>query len=124
MYSPTPSELEILEILWKEKEATAQFVNDTLNEKKKVSYTGTLKLLQLMHQKGLLARSKEGRSHMYIPVVKESTTKASLLERFIDTTFGGSAGNLMMQLLGNKKVSKTERDTIRKFLDEMEAKRK
>lgn len=124
MYSPTPSEFEILEILWQKKEATAQLVNDKLNEKKDVSYTGTLKLLQLMHQKGLLARRKEGRSHIYVPVIKESDAKASLLDRFISTTFGGSARNLMMQLLGNKKVSKRELDSIREFLDEIEGKRK
>lgn len=120
MRNPTPSELEILEILWARQEASAQDVNDALNANKNISYTGTLKLLQLMFQKGLVTRRKEGRSHIYVPVLKETDVKSSLLDKFIDSTFGGSAGRMMMQLLGNKKVSKREMEDIRKFLDDMD----
>lgn len=121
--NPTPSELEILELLWSLGEAGAQQVNDHLNQRKPVSYTGTLKLMQLMHQKGLLDRRKEGRSHIYFPAIAEADTKSSLLDRFIDSTFGGSASKLMMQLLGNKKVSKKELETIREYLNHMEGKK-
>ncbi|TVZ37312.1 putative transcriptional regulator [Alteromonadaceae bacterium 2753L.S.0a.02] len=124
MKIPTPSELEILEILWRLGEGSAQTVNDVLNEKKPVSYTGTLKLMQLMYQKGLLTRRKEGRSHTYMPTIEESQAKSSLLDRFVETTFGGSAANLVMQLLGNKKVSKKELQNIREYLDNMENKKK
>jgi BlaI family penicillinase repressor len=117
MANPTPSELEILDILWELKEGTAQDVHDRLD---KNSYTGTLKLMQLMHQKGLLDRRREGRSHIYFPLIQEEATRSSLLDRFIDSTFGGSAGSLMMQLLGNKKVSKEEREKIREYLNKIE----
>jgi BlaI family penicillinase repressor len=120
MANPTPSELEILEVLWDLKEATAQDVHERLN---KTSYTGTLKLMQLMHQKGLLDRRREGRSHVYFPLVQENEAKNSLLDRFIDATFGGSASQLVMQLLGNKKVSQKELDNIRAYLDKIEGKR-
>lgn len=117
MANPTPSELEILDILWELEEGTAQDVNSRLN---KTSYTGTLKLMQLMHQKGILNRRREGRSHVYFPAIQEDETRNSLLDRFINSTFGGSAGRLMVQLLGNQSVSKEERDKIREFLKEME----
>ncbi|MDQ2076420.1 BlaI/MecI/CopY family transcriptional regulator [Marinimicrobium sp. ABcell2] len=120
MQSPTRSELEILEILWSEGEATAQTVNTRLSAAKPVGYTGTLKLMQLMHQKGLLDRRREGRSHVYVPLISEAEAKSGLLHKFIDATFGGSASRMMMQLLGNKKVSKQELEEIRRYLDQLE----
>lgn len=120
MTTPTPSELAILHILWRKKEATAHEVHEQLNREKTVGYTGTLKLLQLMHQKNLLTRRREGRSHIYIPAISENKTKSSLLDRFIDNTFAGSAGSMMMQLLGNKKVSERELKEIRDFLNNIE----
>ncbi|MCP8900358.1 BlaI/MecI/CopY family transcriptional regulator [Gilvimarinus xylanilyticus] len=122
MKRPTQSEWEILSILWAEKEATAQTVNDRLNQHKQVSYTGTLKLMQLMHQKGLLERERVGRSHVYRPLIEESDAKSSLLDNVVQSTFGGSASNLVMSLLGNKKVSRREIDDIRAFLDDLEDK--
>ena len=66
---PTESELEILQILWQHGSATVRFVNDQLNMKKKVGYTTTLKIMQIMAQKGLLNREKQGKSHIYISVI-------------------------------------------------------
>lgn len=122
MKRPTQSEWEILTILWAESEATAQMVNDQLNQHKQVSYTGTLKLMQLMHQKGLLERERAGRSHVYRPLIEESDAKNSLLDNVVQSTFGGSASSLVMSLLGNKKVSRSEIDDIRAFLDDLEDK--
>lgn len=124
MQQPTRSELEILEILWTKKEARAQDVHDQLNKSKDVGYTGTLKLMQLMHQKGLLERRREGRSHVYFPLISEAETKNTLLDKFVDATFGGSASRMMMQLLGNKKVSQREMDEIREYLDRIQEQKK
>ncbi|WP_027329415.1 BlaI/MecI/CopY family transcriptional regulator [Marinimicrobium agarilyticum] len=118
--TPTRSEMQILEQLWQCHEATAQTIHDALGGERSVGYTGTLKLMQLMHQKGLLGRRREGRSHVYYPLVDEQNTKASLLSTFIDTTFSGSASSLLMHLLGNKKVSREELDEIRDYLDRIE----
>ncbi|WP_024461218.1 BlaI/MecI/CopY family transcriptional regulator [Marinimicrobium sp. LS-A18] len=118
--TPTRSEMQILEQLWQCREATAQTIHDALGGERSVGYTGTLKLMQLMHQKGLLGRRREGRSHVYYPLVEEQDTKASLLSSFIDTTFSGSASKLMMHLLGNKTVSRQELDEIREYLDRIE----
>lgn len=118
--TPTPSEMEILEELWKRDEATAQTIHDALGGTRSVGYTGTLKLMQLMHQKGLLDRRREGRSHVYFPLIDEQDTKNSLLNTFIDATFAGSASRMMKHLLGNKDVSRQELDEIRGYLDRME----
>ena len=120
MVSPTPAELEILNILWKSGEAKTQAVNDQLNLVRPVGYTTTLKTMQIMTEKGLLGRHKEGKSHVYFPLIDESDTKANLLDKVIHSAFGGSTSGLLMQLLGNKSVSREEIAQIRSFLDNME----
>ena len=121
---PTESELEILQILWKHGPCTVRFVNDLLNEKKKVGYTTTLKIMQLMLEKKILKRDEKKRSHFYRPAVKEKETQRLLLDRFLQTAFGGSAMKMVMQALGNHKTSKEEISQIRKFLDNLEGEKK
>src|SRR6476619_494895 len=104
---PTRSELEILQVLWQHGPSTVRFVNDQLNEQKReVQYTSTLKLMQIMVEKGLLNRDDSQMKHVYSAAIEEDKTKGFLLERFIDTMYDGSARSLMMQLLGNKKTSR------------------
>lgn len=117
---PTESELEILQVLWQHGPGTVRFVNDKLNEKKKVGYTTTLKLMQLMVEKRILKRDEKTRSHLYRPAVKEKETQNLLLDRFLETAFGGSALKLVMQALGNHKTSKEEITRIRELLDSLE----
>tara|TARA_R110002167_G_scaffold314001_1_gene519660 strand:+ start:313 stop:690 length:378 start_codon:yes stop_codon:yes gene_type:complete len=122
MINPTPSELEVLNILWELQEANTQIVNDRLNLQRKVGYTTTLKTMQVMAEKGLLDRRKEGKSHVYFPLIQESVAKGNLLTKFVNNTFGGSASSLMMQLIGNKNVSQDELVQIKAFLKEIEDK--
>jgi BlaI family transcriptional regulator, penicillinase repressor len=117
---PTRSELEILQVLWQHGPSTVRFVNDTLNEQKReVNYTSTLKLMQIMVDKGILARDESSMKHVYRPAQEEHKTKSFLLERFVDSMFQGSASSLMMQLLGNKKTSRKELEKIRQLLDKL-----
>lgn len=122
MSTPTQTELEILNILWQQGEARVQDVHQTLSQHRDIGYTSTLKSMQIMAQKGLLSRRLEGRSHVYFPAVEERVTKNNLLTRFIDSTFGGSSSKLIMQVLGNEKVSKEELTQIRALLDSNEEK--
>jgi predicted transcriptional regulator len=120
MHTPTPSELEILNVLWKLKEATTQTVNTALNTERKVGYTSTLKIMQLMTQKGLLDRRKEGKSHIYFPLLEQTQIQGNLLQTFVKNTFGGSSSSLMLQLLGNKDVSQDELKQIKDLIENME----
>jgi BlaI family transcriptional regulator, penicillinase repressor len=120
---PTRSELEILQVLWKQGPSTVRFVNDQLNEmKREVQYTSTLKLMQIMVEKGLLKRDERQMKHVYSAAVEESKTKGFLLERFVDTMYDGSASSLLMQLLGNKKTTQEELDEIRKLIKKFDQK--
>jgi predicted transcriptional regulator len=118
---PTKSELEILQVLWKYGPSNVRFVNNKLNESTRaVQYTSTLKLMQIMHGKGMLKRDDTSMTHIYSPAEAESKTKNYLLERFINSMYDGSASNLVMQLLGNKKTSKKELQLIKDMLNKMD----
>ena len=118
---PTKSELEILQVLWQQGPSTVRSVNDVLNEQKReVQYTSTLKLMQIMVEKGWLIRDESQMKHIYSAAEEEDSTKGHLLDRFVDTLYNGSASSLMMQLLGNKKTSKKELDEIRELLKKMD----
>lgn len=122
---PTESELEILQILWEHGASTVRFVNDFLNEKrtsgqKEIGYTTTLKLMQLMHEKGLASRNEESRTHIYEAKVQEGEMQKALLEKFVDKTFRGSAMKMVMQALGNHKTSREELDEIKALISKIE----
>lgn len=125
---PTEAELEILQILWEHGEATVRNVNESLNEKrnsdlKEIGYTTTLKLMQLMHEKGLANRNEESRTHIYSAKVKEGEMQKALLEKFVDKTFRGSAMKMVMQALGNHETSKEELDEIKALISKIENKK-
>lgn len=119
---PTKAELDILQVLWEDGPSTVRAVNEKLNaQKKAVQYTSTLKQMQLMVEKSMLLRDESSMKHVYSAAIDEQPTKSALLDRFVDTMYKGSPSSLMMQLLGNKKTSKTELDAIRNLLDKMDS---
>lgn len=117
---PTDSELEILQILWQHGPSTVRLVNEQLSERREVGYTTTLKIMQLMLEKGLVQRDDEGRSHVYRAAVREHDTQRVLLDRFLEATFGGSALKLVMQALGQRRTSPDELAQIRRLLNDIE----
>ena len=116
---PTESELEILQVLWNKKTATVREVHEILSEQKDAGYTTTLKLMQIMHEKGLVTRDDSSKTHIYQANVSREKTQQHLLGKMMNGLFGGSTSQLVMQALGNKKPSKTEIDEIQKLLDEL-----
>lgn len=120
---PTKSELEILQVLWRLGPSTVRAVNSELNNnKREVQYTSTLKLMQIMAEKGLLQRDESAMKHVYAPAVEEGKTKELLLDRFVGTLFDGSPSSLMLQLLGNKKTSRKELEKIRELIQRLDGK--
>ncbi|MBS1599103.1 MAG: BlaI/MecI/CopY family transcriptional regulator [Bacteroidetes bacterium] len=118
---PTKSELEILQVLWKHGPSNVRFVNNQLNEEKRaVQYTSTLKLMQIMVEKGILKRDESNMKHIYSAALEEQKTKSYLLDRFVDTMYNGSPSSLLMQLLGNKKTSKKELQAIKDLLNKFD----
>ncbi|GJM29906.1 MAG: hypothetical protein DHS20C17_25410 [Cyclobacteriaceae bacterium] len=117
---PTGAELEILKVIWDNGPSTVRLVNDTLSQQRKIGYTTTLKIMQIMADKGLLKRDTSGKTHVYMAAVSQQKTQQQLIDKLTSTAFGGSAMKLVMQALGNKKSTKEEIDEIRAFLDHLE----
>lgn len=121
---PTQSELEILSVLWEKGPSTVREVHEVLAQSKDAGYTTTLKLLQIMHEKGLLTRDTSSKTHVYSPAVSQEKTQRVLLDKMIDTVFNGSASQLVLQALGHHKSSKEELKKIKEYLDEIEKRQK
>jgi len=117
---PTESELEILSILWTRGSATVKEVHDEIKKTKETGYTTTLKLLQIMFEKGLVKREKSGKTHTYMAGYSAEKTQSQLLDKLMNTAFGGSAMKLVMQALGNKKATKEEIKELKEYLDQIE----
>ena len=118
---PTESELEILQIIWTKGLATVREVHEELGKTKDVGYTTTLKLMQIMHEKGLVKRDDSMRTHIYQAAVNKEKTQKHLLTKMIDSLFGGSPTQLVIQALGNDKqnMSELELEQIQELLNSL-----
>ena len=121
-FNPTPSELEILHILWNRGPSTVREIHDELSKSKDVGYTSALKFLQIMTTKGLVTRSEDQRAHVYTASDPAETTKQQLATDVLQRVFRGSASQLMQHALQGRRSSKKEIEEIRALLDEYERK--
>jgi predicted transcriptional regulator len=116
---PTESELEILQVLWTKNLATVREVHEDMAKVKDVGYTTTLKLMQIMHEKGLVKRDDSMRTHVYQANVNKERTQKHLLGKMIDSLFGGSPTQLVIQALGEHKASAEELEKIQAILNDL-----
>ena len=120
--NPTPSELEILHILWTRGPSTVREIHAVLSKEKDVGYTSALKLLQIMTGKGLVTRVEDQRAHVYTATQPAETTKEQFAADVLQRVFRGSASQLMQHVLSGRRGSKKEIEEIRRMLDEYERK--
>jgi len=116
---PTESELEILQVLWERDTASVREVHEELAKTKEAGYTTTLKLMQIMHEKGLVKRDDSIKTHIYQAAVSKERTQKHLLGKMINTLFGGSPTELVLQALGNHKASPEELEEIQQLLNNL-----
>ncbi len=116
---PTERELAILSVLWDRGPSTVREVHEALYAGGATGYTTTLKLMQIMTDKGLLLRSAE-RPHIYRPAVSEEKTQSQVIGNLLNKVFAGSAEKLVMRALSARKVSPDELKRIRAMLDKLE----
>jgi len=112
---PTAAELDILAVLWRLKAATVREVHNELG--KDISYTTTLKQMQLMTEKGLLTRSERFGAHVYEAGAPKEQTQQQIAGDLLKRAFGGSARSLVMGALMAQPASREELDAIRGMLD-------
>jgi predicted transcriptional regulator len=116
----TEKELEILQVIWKKGATSVKDVHEALGGDAANGYTTILKLMQIMHEKGLLTRQKSGKLHRYEAVSTMETTRRQLLDKMIQTVFQGSSTDLILSALGNQKSSKEDLQEIKKYLEKLE----
>ena len=117
---PTEKELEILKVLWSKGPSTVRQVNEEINLEHKTGYTTTLKLMQIMLEKGLLVRDDSQFKHVYKPAVSAENTEKQIVGDMLEKVFSGSAERLVMRALSAKQISPKELKKIRQLLDKME----
>ena len=119
---PTDSELEILQLLWEFGSMTVRELNDQLNKERKVGYTTSLKMMQIMTEKGLLSRDTDERSHVYSPLLKSEEVQSTLLDHVLKTAFKGNRSRLVLQALGSRDASPEEISEIKSLIKKLEEK--
>ena len=114
---PTDAELAILRVLWDRGPCTVRQVHEVLSRERPAAYTTSLKLLQIMTDKGLVSRDERDRSHVYQAKLTEEQTQRQLVRDLLDRAFGGSASKLVMQALAARRASAEELSEIRRLID-------
>lgn len=116
---PTDGELEILSILWEKENATVRDVHERINMVKESGYTTTLKLMQIMFEKGLAGRDESSRKHIYFPLVTREGTQEQLVDKMVQTLFNGNHTALVMQALGQHQPNADEIKAIQQLLNDL-----
>ena len=121
---PTDAELAILRVLWRRGPSTVKQVHEELSRHSSSVYTTTLKILQIMTEKGLVTRDESQRAHLYTTRLPEEETQSQLVGDLLDRAFEGSAGRLVMRALSSRPASAGELEEIRNLLDQLEGEMK
>ncbi len=119
---PTESELAILQVLWNKGQASVREVHEVLSEHKNAGYTTTLKLMQIMHEKGIVSRDDSSKVHIYRPNISRENTQQQIVGKMIHTLFGGSSSQLVLQALGNHSPNAAELEEIEALIAQLKNK--
>lgn len=117
---PTDVELAILRVLWARGPSSVREVHEALLATRDTGYSTTLKMMQVMFEKGLLRRDESRRPQVYAPVVAEEQTQSAMVDELVRKVFGGSARKLVMRAVQSESVTAQELAEIRKLLKKLE----
>lgn len=120
---PTDAELSILRVLWERGPSTVRQVHEALSDTRDTGYTTTLKLMQIMADKGLVKRNETARTHIYAAIAGQEQTQNQLVKDLADRAFGGSAAALVLRALSADEATDAELKQIRKLIDDYREKR-
>ena len=114
---PTEKEIAILSVLWKHGPCTVREVHTLMSGNDDTGYTTTLKLMQIMHEKGLLKRDDSAKTHIYFPVNSEEQIQSQVVGTLLDRVFAGSTEKLMMRILSSQTVTPDELSNLKKMIE-------
>ena len=117
---PTDAEMEILSVIWERGRSTVREVHEALAPARTTGQTTVLKLMQIMVEKGLLARDSSVRPQVYTAAESPEQTRAEFVRQLVDRVFGGSGGSLALRALSSRRSTPEERQAIRELLSRLE----
>ena len=116
----TPHELAIMKVIWRREQATVREVYETLRERRSIAYTTVMTMMNVLEEKGYLAKARVDRAYVYRPTRPQQQVVGQMVTDFVDRVFDGAAAGLFLHLARDSRLSKTERDRIRRIIEEME----
>ncbi len=115
----TPQELAIMKVIWRLGKATVRDVFDALRENRTVAYTTVMTMMKILEEKGYLIKSRVDRAYVYRPARPRQQVVGAMVRDFVDRVFDGAAGSLLLHLAKDRRLSKEERASIRRAVEEM-----
>jgi BlaI family transcriptional regulator, penicillinase repressor len=116
----TPQELAIMKVVWDLDKATVRDVYETLREQRQIAYTTVMTMMKILETKGHLKKSRLDRAFVYRPSRPRQQVMGAMVRDFVERVFDGAAGGLVLHLARDGRLSKDERQRIRRVIDEME----
>jgi BlaI family transcriptional regulator, penicillinase repressor len=116
----TPQELAIMKVVWKLDSATVRDVYEHLRVRRAIAYTTVMTMMKILEEKGYLKKVQVDRAYVYRPTKPRQQVVAAMVRDFVDRVFDGAAGGLLVHLAKDRRLSKDDRATIRRIIEDME----
>ena len=116
----TPQELSIMKVVWKLEKATVRDVYESLRARRTIAYTTVMTMMKILEEKGYLKKTRVERAYVYKPSRPRQQVVGAMVREFVDRVFDGAAGGLLAHLAKDSRLSKDERQHIRRVIEEMD----
>jgi predicted transcriptional regulator len=116
----TPQELAIMKVVWSIGTATVRDVYEALRKKRPIAYTTVMTMMNVLEDKGYLARKPQGRAHTYTPTRPRQQVVGAMVRDFVDRVFDGASGALLLHLAGDSRLTERQRKAVHKMIEEMD----
>jgi BlaI family transcriptional regulator, penicillinase repressor len=116
----TPQELAVMKEIWQRNQATVRDVYEALREHRRIAYTTVMTVMNVLEDKGYLRKTKNDRAYVYTPTRPRQQVVGQMVNDFVNRVFDGAAAGLFLHLAKDNRLSKTERERIRRVIEEMD----
>ncbi len=117
---PTEVELQILNVLWAQGPSSVSRIHEALKAIRDTGLSTTLKMVQVMTEKGLVIKNDSRRPQIFRPAMSQEDAQTGLVDDLLQRAFGGSVDKLVLRALESKKVSESEINQIKKLIGQFE----
>lgn len=113
----TEAELRIMNVLWLKGSGTVQLILDSLSEKPALAYNSVLTTIRVLERKGYVKHSKDGRAHLYSPLVGRKDATRSEIRHLVGRFFKNSHEQLVLNILEDRGLEQEEIARLREMLE-------